>query len=130
MSARALALFSAAACSLALFLRVESRSREPLVPLSFLTRRATARTNLTIFAMWGAYTSFAFLATLCLQNVLDWTPSQTAGAFVPLGLANGAPAPFAGRLAARFGVHRMIAAVLAGLGVALLLRHQGDSRNH
>ncbi|MGW4271149.1 MFS transporter [Streptomyces seoulensis] len=123
-SARTLVLFAAAACSLALFLRVESRSRKPLVPLSFLTRRATARTNLTIFAMWGAYTSFAFLATLYLQNVLGWTPLQTAGAFVPLGLANGALAPFAGRLAARFGVHRTIATgmLLLALSYALFFR--------
>ncbi|MEU4656133.1 MFS transporter [Streptomyces sp. NPDC023723] len=124
LSARTLVLFAAAACLLALFLRVESRSRKPLVPLSFLTRRATARTNLTIFAMWGAYTSFAFLATLYLQNVLGWTPLQTAGAFVPLGLANGALAPFAGRLAARFGVHRTIAAgmLLLALSYALFFR--------
>ncbi|WP_324607870.1 MFS transporter [Streptomyces sp. Tu6071] len=124
LSARTLVLFAAAACLLALFLRVESRSRKPLVPLSFLTRRATARTNLTIFAMWGAYTSFAFLATLYLQNVLGWTPLQTAGAFVPLGLANGALAPFAGRIAARFGVHRTIAAgmLLLALSYALFFR--------
>ncbi|MFD7923262.1 MFS transporter [Streptomyces sp. NPDC059740] len=124
LSARTLVLFAAAACLLALFLRVESRSRKPLVPLSFLARRATARTNLTIFAMWGAYTSFAFLATLYLQNVLGWTPLQTAGAFVPLGLANGALAPFAGRLAARFGVHGTIAAgmLLLALSYALFFR--------
>ncbi|MFE2376153.1 MFS transporter [Streptomyces sp. NPDC059398] len=124
LSARTLVLFAVAAGLLGLFLRVESRSRRPLVPLSFLTRRATAGTSLTIFAMWGAYTSFAFLATLYLQNVLDWTPLQTAGAFVPLGLANGALAPFAGRLAARFGVHRTIAAgmLLLALSYALFFR--------
>lgn len=95
-----------------------------LVPLSFLTRRASAGANLTIFAMWGAYTSFAFLATLYLQNVLGWTPLQTAGAFVPLGLANGALAPFAGRIAARLGTRRVIAAgmLLLALSYALFFR--------
>ncbi|CAM5261097.1 MFS transporter OS=Streptomyces tendae OX=1932 GN=GUR47_00420 PE=4 SV=1 [Streptomyces tendae] len=129
LSVRTLVLFAAAAGLLVLFLRVESRSRRPLVPLSFLARRATAGTNLTIFAMWGAYTSFAFLATLHLQNVLHWTPLQTAGAFVPLGLANGALAPFAGRLAARFGVHRMIAAgmLLLALSYGLFFRIGADS---
>ncbi|MFF3195861.1 MFS transporter [Streptomyces misionensis] len=129
LSARTLVLFAAAAGLLGLFLRVESRARRPLVPLAFLARRATVGTNLTIFAMWGAYTSFAFLATLYLQNVLDWTPLQTAGAFVPLGLANGALAPFAGRLAARFGVHRTIAAgmLLLALSYALFLRIGPDS---
>jgi EmrB/QacA subfamily drug resistance transporter len=129
LSAHTLTLFAVAAGLLVLFVRVESRARRPLVPLSFLTRRATAGTNLTIFAMWGAYTSFAFLATLHLQNVLGWTPLQTAGAFVPLGLANGALAPFAGRLAARLGVHRMIAAgmLLLALSYALFLRIGPDS---
>ncbi|MFJ4333529.1 MULTISPECIES: MFS transporter [unclassified Streptomyces] len=129
LSGRTLVLFAAAVGLLVLFLRVESRARRPLVPLSFLTRRATAGTNLTIFAMWGAYTSFAFLATLHLQNVLGWTPLQTAGAFVPLGLANGALAPFAGRLAARFGVPRTIAAgmLLLALSYALFFRIGPDS---
>ncbi|MGV9354467.1 MFS transporter [Streptomyces misionensis] len=129
LSARTLVLFAAAVGLLGLFLRVESRARSPLVPLSFLTRRATVGTNLTIFAMWGAYTSFAFLATLYLQNVLDWTPLRTAGAFVPLGLANGALAPFAGRLATRFGVHRTIAAgmLVLALSYALFFRIGPDS---
>ncbi|WP_037857862.1 MFS transporter [Streptomyces sp. NRRL S-340] len=129
LSARTLVLYVAAACLLGLFLRVESRAPSPLVPLPFLIRRATAGTNLTVFAMWGAYTSFAFLATLYLQNVLDWTPLQTAGAFVPLGLANGALAPFAGRLATRFGVHRTIAAgmLLLALSYALFFRIGPDS---
>jgi EmrB/QacA subfamily drug resistance transporter len=129
LSARTLVLFFAAAGLLVLFVRVESRTRRPLVPLSFLTRRTTAGANLTIFAMWGAYTSFAFLATLHLQNTLDWSPLQTAGAFVPLGLANGALAPFAGRLAARFGTHRMIVAgmLLLALSYALFFRIGPDS---
>jgi predicted MFS family arabinose efflux permease len=129
LSARTLVLFFAAAGLLGLFVRVESRTRRPLVPLSFLTRRTTAGANLTIFAMWGAYTSFAFLATLHLQNTLDWSPLQTAGAFVPLGLANGALAPFAGRLAARFGTHRMIVAgmLLLALSYALFFRIGPDS---
>ncbi|MET9147209.1 MFS transporter [Streptomyces sp. NPDC004042] len=124
LSPGTLVLFSAAVCLLVLFLRVEARARRPLVPLSFLTRRATAGANLTIFAMWGAYTSFAFLATLYLQNVLGWTPLQTAGAFVPLGLANGALAPFAGRIAARLGTRRVIAAgmLLLALSYALFFR--------
>ncbi len=128
-SVRTVILFTAAALLLALFLGIEARSERPLVPLSFLTRRRTAGTNLTIFAMWGAYTSFAFLATLYLQNVLHWTPLQTAGAFVPLGLVNGALAPFAGRLAARFGAHRMIAAgmLLLALSYALFFRIGPDA---
>ncbi|MFD0317743.1 MFS transporter [Streptomyces flavalbus] len=129
LSARTLVLLATATAVLTLFVRIESRTRRPLVPLPFLTRRATAGANLTIFAMWGAYTSFAFLATLYLQNVLDWTPLQTAGAFVPLGLANGALAPFAGRLAARFGVHRMITAgmLLLALSYGLFFRIGPDS---
>ncbi|GHF15818.1 MFS transporter [Streptomyces spiralis] len=128
-SARTLALFAAALILLALFARVEARSRTPLVPISFLTRRQSVGANLTIFAMWGAYTSFAFLATFYLQNVLGWTPLETAGAFIPLGLVNGAVAPFAGRLAARFGAHRMIATgmLLLAASYAMFLRIGPDS---
>ncbi|MEU9371975.1 MFS transporter [Streptomyces avermitilis] len=122
-------LFAAAGLLLAAFAGIESRSRRPLVPLPFLTRRSTLRTNLTIFAMWGGYTSFAFLATLYLQNVLGWSALQTAGAFVPLGLVNGALAPFAGRLAARFGAHRMIAVgmLLLAASYALFFRIGPDT---
>ncbi|WP_235215347.1 MFS transporter [Phaeacidiphilus oryzae] len=123
-SAGTLVLFAAAVLLLALFLRIESGTRRPLVPLPFLARRRTAGTSLTIFAMWGGYTAFAFIATLCLQNVLHWSPLRTAGAFVPLGLVNGGLAPFAGRLAARFGAHRMIAVgmLLLALSYALFFR--------
>ncbi|MBB5937591.1 MFS transporter [Streptomyces zagrosensis] len=129
LSARTSVLFAAAALLLIVFLGIENRSRQPLVPLSFLTRRKTVGTNLTIFAMWGAYTSFAFLATLYLQNVLHLTPLQTAGAFVPLGLVNGALAPFAGRLAVRFGAHRMITVgmLLLALSYALFFRIGPDT---
>ncbi|MEV5776145.1 MFS transporter [Streptomyces antimycoticus] len=128
-SVRTIALFAATAILLALFVRIEARADTPLVPLSFLTRRQSVGANLTIFAMWGAYTSFAFLATIYLQNVLGWTPLETAGAFVPLGLVNGAVAPFAGRLAARFGAHRMIAAgmLLLAASYAMFFRIGPDS---
>ncbi|AEW99591.1 MFS transporter [Streptantibioticus cattleyicolor] len=123
-SVRTIALFTVAVLLLAAFLRLEARRADALVPLSFLTRRRSAGTNLTIFAMWGAYTSFAFLATLYLQNVLGWSPLATSGAFVPLGLVNGAVAPFAGRLAARFGTQRVIATgmLLLAASYAMFLR--------
>ncbi|MDT0410113.1 MULTISPECIES: MFS transporter [Streptomyces] len=129
LSARTVVLLGVAVGLLALFVRVESRAREPLVPPRFLRRRTTAGVNLTIFAMWGAYTAFAFLATLHFQNVLGWTPLQTAGAFVPLGLANGALAPFAGRFTARFGARRTIATgmLLLAASYALFFRAGPDT---
>jgi len=102
----------AALCGFAIRQRL---ARVPLLPLSYLTRRVTIATSVTIATIWAAYTGFAFLATLGMQDTLGWSPLQAGLAFVPIGIVNGALAPAMGRLAGRIGAGRVVV-----VGVLLL----------
>lgn len=107
----------------------ESRTSVPLLPLSFLARRGTIGTSIAIATMWAAYTEFAFLATLGMQNTLGWSALQAGLAFVPLGIVNGALAPTMGRFAGRFGAGRLvlIGIVLLNASYALFFRMGPDA---
>lgn len=104
-------------------------TRAPLLPLSYLTRRVTIGTSATIATIWAAYTGFAFLATLGMQDTLGWSPLQTGLAFVPIGIVNGALAPTMGRLAGRIGAGHVVVVgvVLLTTSYALFFRMGPDA---
>ncbi len=108
--------------------REAPRTRVPLLPLSFLARRTTIGTSISIATIWAAYTGFAFLATLGMQDTLGWSPLQAGLAFVPLGIVNGVLAPRMGRLAGRYGAGYLVAVgiVLLTVSYALFFR-MGDA---
>jgi MFS family permease len=74
--------------------------------------------------LFGAYVGFQFVMTLYLQALNDWSPVETALAFLPAGLLVAAGSPRLGPLVDRFGTQRIIGAgALASLlGYALILR--------
>jgi MFS family permease len=72
----------------------------------------------------GCYVSFQFVATLYLQALLQWSPIDTALAFLPGGVIVALVSPRIGPLASRFGTERVIAVGLLAFvaGYALFLR--------
>ncbi|MGX6448150.1 MFS transporter [Patulibacter sp. S7RM1-6] len=110
-----LGLLAVAAFLLGGFVLRERATAEPLLPLGFLRRRGTAGSAATIALLWAAYTGFAYLATLALQDGLGWSALATGLAFAPIGLINGPLAPTLGRIATRVGPRRVVA-----LGMTLL----------
>lgn len=87
-SATTLALFAGAAGLLALFARVESRSREPLVPGAALRNRTMVVADLVTFLLYGAAFSFIFLGTLLMQQCAQLLPNPY-GRCVARDLARG-----------------------------------------
>jgi MFS family permease len=69
------------------FVAVERARRAPLVPLGIFGRRDLSSANAAALLFQGSYVAFQFVATLYLQERLDWTPLETGLAFVPGGLA-------------------------------------------
>lgn len=64
-----------------LFILVEARHEDPMVPLSIF-RRAKLRHANTIAALFqGVYVGFQFIATLYYQNVLGWSAFVTGFCF-------------------------------------------------
>ncbi|MFJ6853738.1 MFS transporter [Streptomyces sp. NPDC091271] len=95
------------------FLYAERRSRDPLLPPSFLLdqRRALALTAIALSACATA-TTFVVLS-LHLQESRDWSPLQTSAAFTPFAVSLIVSGRATGPLITRYGAR---AVTTAGLG--------------
>ncbi|MFD5768185.1 MFS transporter [Streptomyces sp. NPDC127049] len=72
---------------LAVFVAVERRTREPLVPLGIFRNRAVSAANAGIMLCGSASFAMWFFMTVYAQNVLGYTPLQAGLALVPSSLA-------------------------------------------
>jgi MFS family permease len=109
----------------ALFLTIESRVRQPIIPLQIFRRRSLVVSNV-IRALWALGISpWIFFATMYMQLVLGLTPLQVAFAFLPSNLIVAA---FSLRISAalvrRFGVRTTLATglLLGAAGMVVFAR--------
>jgi EmrB/QacA subfamily drug resistance transporter len=120
-----LGIFAGAGALLAIFVRVESRSRSPLVPGAALRNRTMVAADLVAFLLFGAFFSFIFLASLLMQQLLLYSPTRTGVAWLATSVTAFLVAGVTGaRLATSFGVRRLliVGMSLGALGLALLAR--------
>lgn len=119
-----LGLLAGAAALIAAFIRIESRSHAPLLPLRILRLRALSAANATM-ALVGAVT-FAefFVLTLYVQDVLHYSAVQSGVAFVAFALSVVVTSNLAQALVGRAGVRTTLVAglTLATISLALLMR--------
>jgi len=111
-STQTIGLLATAAVLLATFIRVESRSRSPLVPLRMFRLRDVRGANIAMVLMGAAMGGMFFTLTLYQQQVQHYTALKAGLAQVPLGLILIALAGAAGPIVDRIGVK---ATLLAGL---------------
>lgn len=71
----------AALVLIVLFLVVEARHHDPMVPLSIFRRRKLSHANAIAALFQGVYVGFQFLATLYYQNVFGWSAFVTGLSF-------------------------------------------------
>ncbi|MGP3976874.1 MFS transporter [Streptomyces sp. 8N114] len=102
---------------LALFVRVEARSAEPLLPLWMLRRPSVAFGNLAGLVTVSMMTAVVFLMTLYLQDLLGVSALVSGLVFGVQGLASVAGGALAPRIARRIGAPRTLALGLIGQGV-------------
>jgi EmrB/QacA subfamily drug resistance transporter len=104
------------------FLAWERRQAEPLVPLGLFRDRNFSLMNWTGTAMSFAMQGIFIPITIYTQSVLGMTPLQSGLTIAPMSLTAGIVAPFAGRLADRFGGKYLLIAGLAlfGAGAAVV----------
>ncbi len=99
----------------------ETRTRDPLLPLSFLADRRRSAA-LAVLGLSAAATAVVCLfLTLYLQQIRGWTTLRTSLAFVPYALALILVGRVAGRLVERFGAPRVVAVGLALAASGLFL---------
>src|ERR671935_2323781 len=65
---------------------VESRTRDPLIPITFFANRTRVSANLATAVMASGMFGMFFLLTLYLQQVLRYSPLKTGLAYTPFGL--------------------------------------------
>ena len=107
---------------LSAFVRIEARSRSPLVPGSSVRNRTLVAANLSAFFTFGAFFSFIFLGSLLMQQVLGYSPTRTGVAWLATSATSFFAAAITGaKLVAVVGVRRLLVAGLSLLAISALL---------
>jgi EmrB/QacA subfamily drug resistance transporter len=120
-SAGTLALFASSLVLLTAFVRVESRTRSPLVPAVALRNRTMVAADLAALLLYGALFSFIFLGSLLMQQLLFYSPTRTGLAWLATSLTAFVAAGIAGaRLVSALGVRRLLVVGMALLAFGLL----------
>ncbi len=116
-----LGLFAGAAVLLAAFIAIESRVKEPMLPLGLFRRRAFTGVQLAAFAVSGSMFALFLYLTLYLQNYLGYSPTEAGLRYLPITVASFFAAPIAGALLGRVQARYIMAGGLTLTGVGLLM---------
>lgn len=120
-STQTIVLLGAAVLLFAVFLMVESRVSNPLVPLALFRLRNVATANVAGVFWAAAMFAWFFISALYLQLVLGYSPMQVGLAFLPANLIMAAfSVGLSARLVMRFGVRWPLAAGLLIAAVGLM----------
>ncbi|MBC9716202.1 MFS transporter [Streptomyces sp. TRM66268-LWL] len=113
---------------LAAFVRIESRTAQPLVSLPMLRRPSVAWGNIGGLITFSMMTTIVFVLTLYLQEELGLSAFETGVIFGVQGIAALVAGTFTPRVVGRFGSRRVLVGGLAGQAVfvaALLVTGTG-----
>jgi EmrB/QacA subfamily drug resistance transporter len=128
-SARTLGMLGVAVALGALFIAVERRVAQPLMPLDLFRHRNLAVANVSGVLWAAAMFAWFFMSALYLQLVLGYTPMQVGLSFLPGNLimafmSLGASA----KIVVRWGIRGPFAAglLIAAAGLALFARAPAD----
>ena len=120
-TAEVIGSFVGFAILIATFLRIEQRSRSPLVPLGFFRRRTLAGANGIGLIVGTTVFGTFYLLSLYMQLVLGFSPIETGVGYLAVALTAVAASGVAQALVTRLGVKPVLATGLALLGVGLIL---------
>jgi EmrB/QacA subfamily drug resistance transporter len=118
----------AAVFLLAAFLLLETRRKNPMLPLNLFRSRQFVAANAVTFAMYGALSAFLFLVPVQLQTVAGYSPLAAGTSLLPLTILMLLLSARSGALAARIGPRLQMSLgplILAG-GMLLLTRVGSD----
>lgn len=108
VSAGTLGTAAGAIALLVLFVIAESRTPEPLVPLSVFRIRQVAVANGVNMLLIGSFVGVIYVVTLFLQNVHGYSPLETGLCFALPGAAGFTAGQVSGHLAGRLGIRVLL----------------------
>src|SRR5918995_541301 len=115
MSVQTISLLSIAGTMFALFLNIQRRKKEPLIPLSIFRIPNLLASNIAMALLGASWIPMWFFLNLYLQQVLNYGPFESGLALLPMTamimvlMINTTP-----RLMSRFGIKRNL---VMGLGL-------------
>jgi EmrB/QacA subfamily drug resistance transporter len=124
-SAQTLGLFGVAAVLLGLFVAIEARVAQPLMPLGLFRLRNVSTANMVGVLWAAAMFAWFFISALYMQLVLGYSPMQVGLGFLPANLIMAAfSLGLSARIVMRFGIRAplVVGLLLAALGLALFAR--------
>jgi EmrB/QacA subfamily drug resistance transporter len=114
-------LFAGSAVALAVFLAIERRTREPMLPLGLFVRRAFTGVQLAAFTISASMFALFLYLTLYLQNFLGYSPLASGLRYLPITVLVFVFGPIAGALIGRAPARLLLGSGLAAVAVGLLL---------
>jgi EmrB/QacA subfamily drug resistance transporter len=124
---RTLGLFAASAILLVSFLVIETRAKEPVLPLSIFRLRTLAGANIVGFLLGSSIFSMFYFLSLYQQFVLGYSPLKTGVGYLAISLVIVASAGGSQALVTRVGVRPIMTLGLVLLVLGLLWFTQIDT---
>src|SRR5207249_2701106 len=92
---------------------IESRARDPLIPINFFANRTRVSANVATAVMASGMFGMFFLLTLYLQQVLHYSPLKTGLSYAPFGLGMIAGIAVSTNVLRQIGARTVTTAALA-----------------
>jgi EmrB/QacA subfamily drug resistance transporter len=129
-STRIVGSFVLAGVSLLVFVQLERRQRDPMLPLELFRSGTYTGANLVVLLVALAMFGVFFFVSLYLQNILGYSAVQTGAAFLPLTILIILVAPIAGKTSDRLGSRGLMTAgmILIAAQLVMFSRLSGDAR--
>ncbi len=129
-STRTIAVLASAAAVLIAFSVIESRVKDPVVPLSIFRLHTLAGANAAGLLLGGSFYSFFFVGTLYMQEVLHYSAVQTGVAWLATSLTVVALAGLSQLLVTRVGPKVVMAIGMTLIGTGVLWAAQTPVHGH
>jgi MFS family permease len=120
-SGQTIGSFAGVAVLAVLFVLIETRTGNPLVPFRLLRSAALLRSQIGAVTLFGSYVAFQFLLTQYLQSLNHWSAISTALAVLPSGVMVLVLSLSMGVLLTRLGPAKLVAIAFAALVAGYLL---------
>jgi EmrB/QacA subfamily drug resistance transporter len=121
LSASTLLPIGAGVLGLIIFVIIELRTAQPLIPLWVFADRNRGGAYLIQTLMGAALFGMFFLSTLFMQNVLHYGPLQAGAAFVPATVIMMGAAGAVSKIVARTGVRTLVAVGTGTAAIGMLM---------
>ncbi|MGO9889889.1 MAG: MFS transporter [Solirubrobacteraceae bacterium] len=127
---RTIVVLAASVGVLIAFLVIESRVKDPLLPLSIFRLRTLAGANVAGLLLGGSFFAFVFAGTLYMQQVLHYSALQTGGAWAAASVTSMALAGISQLLVTRVGPRIVMAIGMTLIGTGIIWATQVPVHGH